>query len=146
MDISKAEALALDLMWQHGLEGWMFVWGRGVNLLGETCFYNDTIKLSRPMTQNRPEKDVTNTILHEIAHALAGATAGHGPEWKRIALSIGCDGKRQSDVPESQQVKAPLKLVCVKHNHLIRNAHRTSNVSNKLCARDRSALVFVVNV
>jgi SprT protein len=37
-------------------------------------------------------EDITNTILHEFAHALAGFDAGHGVEWKRIAKSIGYTG------------------------------------------------------
>lgn len=35
---------------------------------------------------------VENVILHEIAHALAGQEAGHGPRWRAVALWIGCDG------------------------------------------------------
>jgi hypothetical protein len=37
---------------------------------------------------------VRETILHEIAHALAGPRAGHGPRWRAIAHRIGSTGER----------------------------------------------------
>ena len=40
------------------------------------------------------EAMVKNTVLHELAHAIAGHAAGHGPVWKSVAKSIGCDGER----------------------------------------------------
>lgn len=39
-------------------------------------------------------RDIKNTVLHEIAHAIAGPDAGHGPRWKEIARRIGCNAKR----------------------------------------------------
>jgi predicted SprT family Zn-dependent metalloprotease len=33
--------------------------------------------------------EVRDTVLHELAHALAGKAAGHGPHWKAICLKIG---------------------------------------------------------
>ena len=41
-----------------------------------------------------------NTMLHEIAHAIdveIRDKSGHDGHWRRIALSIGCDGERCSD-------------------------------------------------
>ena len=35
-----------------------------------------------------------NTLLHEIAHALAGHEHNHDEVWKATARSIGCDGCR----------------------------------------------------
>jgi hypothetical protein len=40
------------------------------------------------------EREVRDTILHEIAHALAPPGAGHGAKWQAVALSIGCSGRR----------------------------------------------------
>jgi hypothetical protein len=43
-------------------------------------------------------------LLHEVAHALAGARAGHGTAWLRIAREIGYEGGRTHShrVPEDQ--------------------------------------------
>ena len=46
------------------------------------------------LTRLNGEKDVVDTILHEIAHALVGLKAGHGPIWQRKAREIGCNGLR----------------------------------------------------
>lgn len=40
------------------------------------------------------EAEVRETILHEIAHALAGPRAGHGARWREIAHRIGSTGER----------------------------------------------------
>ena len=31
------------------------------------------------------------TILHEIAHAIAGQRAGHGAAWKEVCKRVGCE-------------------------------------------------------
>ena len=33
--------------------------------------------------------EIRDTVLHEIAHALVGPEARHGPEWKAIAKRLG---------------------------------------------------------
>ena len=53
-----------------------------------------TIAISKVFAVFATDAEFKNTVLHEIAHAIAGIDAGHGPEWKRIALEIGCDAKR----------------------------------------------------
>lgn len=37
---------------------------------------------------------IENTILHEIAHAIVGASHHHDKVWKDCAQRIGCDGSR----------------------------------------------------
>jgi len=48
-------------------------------------------------------EQLTDTILHEIAHALAGPAAKHGPAWKAIARRLGATPK--SCAPESDEVR-----------------------------------------
>jgi len=53
------------------------------------------IKLSWPifkLEQNRHH--FTETILHEIAHHMAGFNAGHGYAWQVVAKMIGCSAER----------------------------------------------------
>ena len=50
------------------------------------------------------EEDVVRqTMLHEIAHALVGYEAAHGPVWKRKAAEIGYTGKRTAANPYVEQ-------------------------------------------
>lgn len=57
---------------------------------------NGIIEVSRHYLKHpKTTPDVLkNTILHELAHAIAGHEAGHGPKWKYIARGIGCDAER----------------------------------------------------
>lgn len=60
-----------------------------------SCSYGDkTIYLSVGHCLVAPKAEVIDTVLHEIAHAIAGAEHGHDDHWRRIAVSIGCSGER----------------------------------------------------
>lgn len=52
------------------------------------------IELSIEYMEAFDEYNVVDTVLHEIAHALAGPSEGHGKAWKAIARRIGCSGER----------------------------------------------------
>lgn len=47
------------------------------------------------------EDQVRDTVRHEIAHALVGADAGHGPIWKAAARRVGCSPKAKTDAGSS---------------------------------------------
>ncbi|NBT51009.1 MAG: hypothetical protein EBT12_05555, partial [Marivivens sp.] len=73
---------------------------------GQCRYTPKEISLSRPLTKANDEEQVRDTILHEIAHALTPGE-GHGNVWKKVAIKIGCDGKRCYDsksiiTPESK--------------------------------------------
>ena len=95
------ETLAQQLLQQHGLftQGWTFHWDGGKTRAGVCRYSNKTICVSRNILDH-PRADVgyiRNIILHEIAHAL---TPGHNHDdtWQRVALQIGCDGRRCHDL------------------------------------------------
>jgi predicted SprT family Zn-dependent metalloprotease len=94
IDISELARWALE---EHGLasQGWRFGWDRAVRRAG-ACHYGDKrITLSSPIFQiEKNREDALDTILHEVAHALAGRGAGHGATWKMIALDIGAQPRR----------------------------------------------------
>lgn len=64
------------------------------------CFHRRrTITLSKyyiAMNLDKPD-DLRDTILHEIAHGLAGREAHHGPEWKKVCVQIGAKPERCYD-------------------------------------------------
>jgi predicted SprT family Zn-dependent metalloprotease len=97
MKLEEAKEMALGLMKQHGLKDWKFRFDRAKKRYGCCFYYKKLISLSSILTPLREERHVKNTILHEIAHVLAGPAAGHGPEWKKVAISIGCNGERCSN-------------------------------------------------
>jgi predicted SprT family Zn-dependent metalloprotease len=87
--------LAKQKMQEHGLQApWAFIFDSAKQRAG-LCNYTDhQISLSRYLVQYHSLDQSEQVILHEVAHALAGKDAGHGPNWKRIAKSIGYRGEK----------------------------------------------------
>ena len=92
---------ARDLMDSHGLEDWTFRFSAAQSRLGECREREKLIRLSRRHAVKADPREVKDTILHEIAHALAGARAGHGPAWKAIAKRIGASPKARAEESET---------------------------------------------
>ena len=80
---------ARRLMDRHGLEDWMFRFSAAETKLGECREPERIIQLSARHAATAERREVTDTILHEIAHALAGAKARRGPAWKAVATRLG---------------------------------------------------------
>lgn len=95
----EIERLAIDLMRQHlpADQHWTFRWGKGKNRVGVCNYLKREIRLSRFIAAMNPVETARNTILHEIAHALAGSRAGHGPEWKAWCRQLGARPERLAD-------------------------------------------------
>ena len=103
MDKSYAGFLATHNLYKHGLleHGWKFRWHNKKVALG-TCSYNrKLIYLAEWYVELNDKDEVMDTILHEIAHALAyhrhgSAGRGHGRIWKSICREIGAKPERCS--------------------------------------------------
>lgn len=104
MLLDDAENLALTLMEDHGIGStWSFAFDNAKTRCGAAKFRIRTITLSRHFVQRNSEADVRDTILHEIAHVLAGAKAGHGRTWQMWAIRVGARPERCAmnvDMPE----------------------------------------------
>jgi predicted SprT family Zn-dependent metalloprotease len=87
--------LAKLKMQEHGLqEPWEFIFDSAKQRAG-LCNYTDhQISLSKYLVEYHNLDQSEQVILHEVAHALAGKDAGHGPNWKQIAKSIGYRGEK----------------------------------------------------
>ncbi len=95
LELAAAESMANDLLRRHGLWGeWNFIFDRATQRFGNCNYRRKTISLSRQLTLLNNEVAIRDTLLHEIAHALAPRNAGHGEKWKVIARSIGCNAQR----------------------------------------------------
>lgn len=81
--------LARDLMDAHGLEDWTLAFVESRRRLGDCRHDHRLIRIARHHAIGHAEADIRDTVLHEIAHALAGHAAGHGPVWKAVARRIG---------------------------------------------------------
>lgn len=104
--------LARTLMNQHGLSDWKIEWSRAKKTHGLCRYSTKTLVFSAVAFQHIGEAEVRDTILHEIAHALAGHRAGHGPEWRRVCLAIGGNGKQYVTREAAQAVPAAWVGTC----------------------------------
>lgn len=89
MNLEKAEQRAKELLEKNGLTDWNFCFDRAKKRFGLCNYTTKTISLSRYLVELNTLENVQKVILHEIAHALAGIHAGHGPKWKKIVQEIG---------------------------------------------------------
>ena len=82
------------------------------------CNYTDhKITVSRYLSEKFEDDEIHQVLLHEVAHAIAGAKAGHGAEWKRVAEELGYVGGRTHD-GEIAHERAPWIGVCpAGHEH-----------------------------
>lgn len=132
-----AEHMAIALMKQHGVwqEGWRFQWSHGKRQLGSaqvTRYRNRrfgpaheqrTIRLSRHLVELNDQQVVRDTLLHEIAHAIAGVEHGHDAKWKAICQRIGAKPQRLAD----ENVRLPVerwRLVCTHCGEVLAKRHR----------------------
>ena len=106
--MTKVLSIARNLMTQHGFGHLELTLSNSKRTLGR-CFYKydftqhkhvaHRIDLSRIWMSRVDEAQVRDTVLHELAHAVAGHAAGHGSEWKAAARRLGANPKRTSDLP-----------------------------------------------
>ncbi len=100
--ILEVDKEARQLMNHHGLKDWQIEFNDSIRQLGACKYHKKRIVLSRFMALNKSPEQATDVILHEIAHALAGWEAGHGPKWKSIASQIGA--RPRSCAPASPEI------------------------------------------
>ena len=85
----------------HGLTGWTLAFGEARKRLGACHFRHHVIWISRTHALEGSKEQIRDTVLHEVAHAIAGHEAGHGPLWKAAARRIGaCQASRLLLPPE----------------------------------------------
>lgn len=80
---------------KYGLEGWSFGWDRARKRLGVCRVGEKRITLSKHFVNANVQDNwvmIEDTVLHEVAHALAWERfryVGHGVRWKLICREIG---------------------------------------------------------
>ncbi|UFU06826.1 SprT-like domain-containing protein [Ruania halotolerans] len=94
MDLNTALELGRQLLNEHGLTEWQLRLDSARRRAGLCRYDTRTISLSRHLVPLLDDDAVRDTVLHEIAHALAGPRSGHGPRWRQIAVEIGASGQR----------------------------------------------------
>jgi len=114
MNLEDARTLTLDLMRENRIPtdpqapgAWRFAFNGRKRALGLCSYRMRTVFLSRHFVALNDWSKVRSTVVHEIAHVLAGPNAGHGPQWKAIARSLGDSGERCANVAAEGITMAP---------------------------------------
>jgi len=109
---------AAELMGDHLPDGsWTFAFDNAKTRAGQCDFARRRITVSRHLAVRFTPEDVEQVLLHEIAHALSGPRAGHGPTWRRTAEGLGYTGSRLHDGPIASEL-APWVGTCpAGHEH-----------------------------
>lgn len=100
-DADQLKSVALDaerLMALHGLAGWSFRFNDAPRGAASCKYRIRVIEMSRQYALRAPDGERTDTLLHEIAHALVGRKHRHDSVWQATARAIGCVGKRCRNV------------------------------------------------
>ena len=93
-DLTKVRVWADALIRLHLNDTWSFAFDNAKTRAGLTNYTKRTITVSRYLASKWDDDDIHQTLLHEVAHAMVGPKAGHGPEWRRVARDIGYIGGR----------------------------------------------------
>lgn len=107
MQLTRFTNMALRYMEEFGLDDWDFDFTNHLTKFGWCDYNRNTIYVSVPLVELNNVAACKDTILHEIAHVLAGwRAAPHGPRWQRIAAEIGAIPE---DVHESGVYNMPYR-------------------------------------
>lgn len=109
--------MGTELLGHHGLRGWSLAFDNARRRAGVCRYEARVIGLSAPLTRLHTPEHVRDTLLHEIAHALAGPRHGHDAVWAALARGIG--GTAERCLPEdAARVSASWLGVCrAGHTH-----------------------------
>lgn len=93
-DLDRVRLWADALIRLHLDESWTFAFDNARTRAGLCQYDKKRISVSKLLAARYDDDEIHQVLLHEVAHALAGASAGHGPRWKAIARDLGYEGKR----------------------------------------------------
>lgn len=123
---------------------WSFGFDHAKRRAGLCNFTERRITVSRYLAARFDDDEVHQVLLHEVAHAMAGPTAGHGPVWKRIASEIGYVGGRTHDGEIAGELAPWIGRCPAGHEH-VRFRRPARPLSCGKCARgfsDAHAIVW----
>lgn len=91
-ELHRVRHWAEALIAAHLDSSWTFAFDNAKRRAGLCDYTHKRISVSRYLAARYDDDTNHQTLLHEVAHALAGASAGHGPRWKAVARELGYAG------------------------------------------------------
>lgn len=125
---------AEELIATHLDPSWSFAFDNAKRRAGACDYTRKRITVSRYLAARYDDETNRQTLLHEVAHALAGPRAGHGASWKRTARALGYVGGTTHDGETATEL-APWVGVCPAGHVAYRHRRATRPTSCAKCSR-----------
>ena len=101
----------LERKFPEELDGWLFsvtglpsARGSGLARVGGCNFTQKVVVVNARVVPHLDAAECVDTLVHEVAHAIAGKDAGHGPKWIEIAKQLGASTARYEVAHEVAQI------------------------------------------
>lgn len=133
-DLPSVRREAELLIAAHLDASWSFAFDNAKRRAGACDYTRKRITVSRYLCARYDDDTNRQTLLHEVAHALAGARAAHGAAWKRVARSLGYTGGTTHPGEPANEL-APWVGVCPAGHTAYRHRTATRPTSCARCSR-----------
>ena len=141
-DLERVRHWAKALFALHLDASWTFDFDRATRRAGLCNFSRKRITVSRHLAERFDDDAIHQTLLHEVAHALAGPHAGHGVEWRRTARGLGYIGGVTHDGPIADE-RARWRGSCPSGHDFVRFRRPSFDVSCGRCSRTFSRAAII---
>ncbi|QEH35786.1 SprT-like family protein [Aquisphaera giovannonii] len=143
MDLDRLEGIAREELARHGLHAWTFGLSKARRRLGVCKYHRKRIEIAEYYARNSPEASVLDTLLHEIAHAIAGPAARHGPRWKAVAVRLGATPRSCETSGDAVLEPGDWRATCPACENVVHLYRRPRSLTGYRCKCEaRSPLTF----
>ena len=132
-ELHRVRHWAEALIAVHLDPSWTFAFDNAKRRAGLCDYTHKRISVSRYLAARYDDDTNHQTLLHEVAHALAGPRAGHGARWKAVARELGYVGGATHN-GETATDLAPWIGVCPAGHTAYRHRKATRPTSCAKCA------------
>lgn len=132
-ELTRVRRWAEALIEKHLDDSWTFAFDHAKRRAGLCDYTRKRISVSRYLAARYDDDENHQTLLHEVAHALAGPAAGHGPRWKAVARDLGYVGGTTHHGETATEL-APWVGVCPAGHVAYRHRRPTRAASCSRCA------------
>ncbi len=96
-ELERVRTWANALIALHLDPSWTFGFDNAKTRAGLCNYTAKRITVSKYLAARYDDDEIHQVLLHEVAHAVAGTKAGHGPAWREVGKQLGYEGKRLHD-------------------------------------------------
>jgi len=133
-ELTRVRVWADALIALHLDASWSFAFDTAKTRAGLCDHTRRRISVSRYLAARFDDDAIHQVLLHEVAHALTGPRAGHGPRWLAVARDLGYTGGRTHDGPVALE-RAPWVGTCPGGHEHVRFRRPSRPMSCGRCSR-----------